>query len=73
MEAAQLSAEIAAKQKKALAKERLLNSKVFQKAMNVFNRTGQYPDINIPTGNSIGALQIGSSLSRHRGSDSGHG
>jgi cell wall-associated NlpC family hydrolase len=65
--AAALSAEIAAKQKKALAKERLLNSKVFQKAMKVFNRTGQYPNISIPTGNSIGEQALRAALTR-RGS-----
>jgi peptidoglycan DL-endopeptidase CwlO len=62
--AAQLTAEIAAKQKQAQAKVRVLNSAVFQKAMNVFKRTGHYPDISIPTGNSIGAQALRWALTR---------
>jgi peptidoglycan DL-endopeptidase CwlO len=62
--AAQLAKEIAAKQKQAQVKIRLLNSAVFKKAMNVFNRTGQYPNITPPTGNSIGAQALRFALTR---------
>jgi cell wall-associated NlpC family hydrolase len=53
--AAQLAAEVDAKQRQAQAKERILNSAVFAKAMDVFRRTGQYPNFKFPTANTIGA------------------
>ena len=62
--AAQLAAEIAAKQKQAQAKERILNSAVFRKAMEVFTRTGQYPHFTIPTANTIGAQALRWALTR---------
>jgi cell wall-associated NlpC family hydrolase len=37
---------------------------VFRKAMAVFNATGNYPDINIPTANTIGAQALRWALTR---------
>jgi peptidoglycan DL-endopeptidase CwlO len=62
--AAQLATEMAAKQRAAQAKIRVLNSAVFTKAMTVFKRTNQYPVINLPTANTIGAQALRWALSR---------
>jgi peptidoglycan DL-endopeptidase CwlO len=62
--AAQLSKEIAAKQQAAQKKINILNSAVFAKAMSVFNRTGNYPLINLPTANTIGAEALRFALSK---------
>jgi cell wall-associated NlpC family hydrolase len=62
--AARLAAEIAARQRAAQAKIRILNSAVFQKAMAVFQRTGNYPNISIPTANTIGAQALRWALTR---------
>jgi peptidoglycan DL-endopeptidase CwlO len=55
---ARLAAEMAAKRQAAQKKIKVLNSAVFAKAMAVFNRTGNYPNVNIPTTNSIGAQAL---------------
>jgi cell wall-associated NlpC family hydrolase len=65
--AKQLAAEMASKQRQAQSKISLLNSSVFKKAMQVFNQTGNYPNIRIPTANTIGAQALRMALSR-RGS-----
>ena len=44
-----------------------MNSSVFKKAMQVFKQTGNYPDIKIPTVNTIGAQALRWAL-RARGS-----
>jgi peptidoglycan DL-endopeptidase CwlO len=62
--AKQLTVEMAAKRRQAQGKINLLNSSVFSKAMAVFNRTGNYPDINIPTANTIGAQALRWALTR---------
>jgi cell wall-associated NlpC family hydrolase len=62
--ATQLAAQIAVKQRQARAKERILNSAVFRKAMEVFRRTGHYPNFRIPTANTIGAQALRWALSR---------
>lgn len=62
--AAGLAAQIAAKQQQARAKERILNSAVFAKAIRVFNRTGQYPRFTIPAANTIGAQALRWALTR---------
>ncbi len=62
--AAQLAAQIAGKQRAAQAKIRLLNSAVFRKALAVFNRTGSYPNIKLPTANTLGAQALRWALSR---------
>jgi peptidoglycan DL-endopeptidase CwlO len=62
--AAKLAAQMAVKQQAAQKKINLLNSAVFAKAMAVFNQTGQYPNINLPTANTIGAQTLRYALSR---------
>jgi cell wall-associated NlpC family hydrolase len=65
--AKQLTAQMAEKRRQAQAKINLLNSSVFKKAMQVFKQTGNYPDIKIPTVNTIGAQALRWAL-RARGS-----
>src|SRR6516162_5811235 len=65
--AQQLTAEMASKRRQAQSKINILNSSVFKKAMQVFNQTGNYPNISIPTANTIGAQALRWALSR-RGS-----
>jgi peptidoglycan DL-endopeptidase CwlO len=62
--AKQLAAQMASKRRQAQAKIDVLNSAVFKKAMDVFDRTGNYPNINIPTANTIGAQALRWALSR---------
>jgi cell wall-associated NlpC family hydrolase len=62
--ARKLAVQMAAKRRQAQAKITVLNSAVFKKAMNVFNRTGNYPDISIPTANTIGAQALRWALTR---------
>jgi cell wall-associated NlpC family hydrolase len=61
--AKQLTAEMARKRREAEGKINILNSSVFKKAMQVFNRTGNYPNIPIPTANTIGAQALRWALS----------
>ncbi|MBO0814358.1 MAG: C40 family peptidase [Actinobacteria bacterium] len=65
--AKQVSAEMASKRRQAQSKINILNSSVFKKAMQVFNQTGNYPNVAIPTANTIGAQALRWALSR-RGS-----
>jgi len=62
--AAKLAAQMAVRQQAAEKKINLLNSAVFAKAMAVFSQTGQYPSINLPTANTIGAQALRAALSR---------
>jgi cell wall-associated NlpC family hydrolase len=62
--AKQLAAEMAIKRRQAQSKIRLLNSSVFKKAMAVFNQTGNYPNVAIPTANTIGAQALRAALTR---------
>jgi cell wall-associated NlpC family hydrolase len=62
--ASRLAAAMAVKRQAAQTKINLLNSKVFAKAMAVFNQTGQYPNISLPTANTIGAQALQYALSR---------
>lgn len=62
--AKQLTAEMASKRRQAQGKINLLNSSVFKKAMAVFNQTGNYPTVNLPTANTIGAQALRWALSR---------
>jgi cell wall-associated NlpC family hydrolase len=62
--AKQLAAQMASKRRQAQGKINTLNSSVFRKAMAVFNATGNYPDINIPTANTIGAQALRWALTR---------
>lgn len=59
-----LKAQMAAKQRQAQAKIRILNSAVFAKAMAIFQQTGNYPNFNIPTANTIGAQALRWALTR---------
>jgi cell wall-associated NlpC family hydrolase len=65
--AKQLTAQMAEKRRQAQAKINTLNSSVFKKAMQVFNQTGNYPNVKIPTANTIGAQALRWAL-RVRGS-----
>jgi cell wall-associated NlpC family hydrolase len=60
----QLAAAMAVKRDAAQKKINILNSAVFAKAMAVFNKTGNYPNISIPTTNSIGAQALRFALTR---------
>jgi cell wall-associated NlpC family hydrolase len=62
--AKRLTAQMATKRRQAQGKINLLNSSVFKKAMAVFNQTGNYPNFNIPTANTIGAQALRWALSR---------
>jgi cell wall-associated NlpC family hydrolase len=62
--ASRLVAAMAVKRQAAQTKINLLNSKVFAKAMAVFKQTGNYPNINIPTANTIGAQALRFALTK---------
>ncbi len=62
--AKRLTAEMASKRRQAESKINTLNSSVFKKAMAVFSQTGNYPNINIPTANTIGAQALRWALTR---------
>jgi peptidoglycan DL-endopeptidase CwlO len=62
--AKQLTAQMASKRRQAQGKINLLNSSVFKKAMAVFNQTGNYPQFNMPTANTIGAQALRWALTR---------
>jgi cell wall-associated NlpC family hydrolase len=62
--AAALSAKMAAKTKIIQSKIDTLNSSAFRQAMAVFDTTGQYPNISIPTSNTVGAEALRYALTR---------
>jgi peptidoglycan DL-endopeptidase CwlO len=62
--AAALSAKMAAKTKIIQSKINTLNSSAFRQAMDVFDKTGQYPNISIPTANTVGAEALRYALSK---------
>lgn len=62
--AKRLTAEMGSKRQQAESKINTLNSSVFKKAMAVFSQTGNYPNINIPTANTIGAQALRWALTR---------
>ena len=41
-----------------------VNSAAMRQAMTIFNQTGQYPDVTIPTANTVGAQALEAALSR---------
>ena len=41
-----------------------VNSAAMQQAMSIFTQTGQYPDISIPTANTVGAQALTAALTR---------
>jgi cell wall-associated NlpC family hydrolase len=59
-----LAAKMAAKTQVIQSKINTLNSAAFSQAMTIFQQTGQYPNINIPTGNTVGAEALRYALSR---------
>jgi len=59
-----LVSAMAVKKKTIQQKVSKLNSAAFTKAMAIFQQTGQYPSINIPTGNSVGAQALRYALTR---------
>lgn len=61
---AKLVAVMAAKKNAIQSKINTLNSAAFAKAMSIFNQTGNYPNISIPTANSIGAQALQYALTR---------
>jgi peptidoglycan DL-endopeptidase CwlO len=61
---AKLAAQMAVERDAAQKKIDILNSAVFARAMAVFNKTGNYPLINLPTANTIGAQALQFALSR---------
>jgi peptidoglycan DL-endopeptidase CwlO len=59
-----LRAELSAKKDAIDAKIDLVNSAAFKQAMGVFEQTGAYPDITIPTANTVGEQALESALTR---------
>jgi peptidoglycan DL-endopeptidase CwlO len=59
-----LQAQLNAKQAAIQAKIDVVNSAAFKQAMATFEQTGQYPDIPVPTANTVGAQALQAALSR---------
>jgi peptidoglycan DL-endopeptidase CwlO len=59
-----LVVKMAAKTRAIQSKVNTLNSAAFSQAMTIFQQTGQYPNINIPTGNTVGAEALRYALGR---------
>ncbi len=59
-----LQAQMNAKKAAIEAKIDVVNSAAFKQAMATFEQTGQYPDINIPTANTIGEQALEAALTR---------
>jgi peptidoglycan DL-endopeptidase CwlO len=59
-----LQAEMNAKKDAIEAKIDLVNSAAFKQAMAIFEQTGQYPDIPVPTADTVGAQALQAALSR---------
>jgi peptidoglycan DL-endopeptidase CwlO len=59
-----LQAEMSAKQDAIEAKIDVVNSAAFKQAMAIFEQTGQYPDVTIPTANTVGAQALQEALTR---------
>ena len=55
---AALAAKMAVKTRAIQSKINTLNSAAFSQAMTIFQQTGQYPNITIPTGNTVGAQAL---------------
>jgi peptidoglycan DL-endopeptidase CwlO len=63
-QASALATKMAAKSRAIQSKISILNSAAFTKAMAVFRQTGQYPNVNIPTSNTVGAQALRYALTR---------
>ena len=59
-----LQAQMDAKKKVIDAKIDQVNSAAMKQAMAVFTQTGQYPDVTIPTANTVGAQALQAALTR---------
>ena len=59
-----LEAQMNAKRKTIDGKIDQVNNAAMRQAMTVFNQTGQYPDVTIPTANTVGAQALEAALSR---------
>jgi peptidoglycan DL-endopeptidase CwlO len=59
-----LEAQMNAKKKVIEAKIDQVNSAAMKQAMAVFTQTGQYPNINIPTANTVGAQALEAAITR---------
>ncbi len=59
-----LESAMTAKTKAIQAKIDKVNSSAMTQAMAIFNQTGQYPNIAIPGGNSVGAVALRAALGR---------
>jgi cell wall-associated NlpC family hydrolase len=61
---ANLAKSMAAKKKIIQGKVNTLNSAAFSQAMTIYQRTGNYPDINLPTANTVGAEALRYAMTR---------
>jgi peptidoglycan DL-endopeptidase CwlO len=59
-----LEAQMNARKEAITAKIDQVNSAAMKQAMAIFTQTGQYPDITIPTANTVGAQALQAALSR---------
>jgi cell wall-associated NlpC family hydrolase len=59
-----LETQMNAKKEAIKAKIDRVNSAAMKQAMAIFTQTGQYPDITIPTANTVGAQALQAALSR---------
>ena len=59
-----LQAQMNAKKNAIQAKIDVVNSAAFQQAMATFEQTGQYPNIPVPTANTVGAQALQAALSK---------
>ena len=61
---ATLSASMAKQKQVIQGKVNTLNSAAFAKAMSIFQQTGNYPTINLPTANTVGGQALQAALTR---------
>ncbi len=59
-----LSAQMAKEKQVIQGKVNTLNSKAFAKAMSIFQQTGNYPSIHLPTANTVGEQALQAALTR---------
>jgi cell wall-associated NlpC family hydrolase len=59
-----LEAQMNAKRQSIDGKIDQVNSAAMRQAMTIFNQTGQYPNVTIPTANTVGAQALEAALSR---------
>ncbi len=62
--ATRLAKSMAAKKQIIQGKVNTLNSAAFAQAMKIFDRTGSYPNVNIPTANTVGAEALRYAMTR---------